>query len=51
MYVLMRFMVLTSSLGDLMEHQMLHYCKIILSINDRAFIYIYETIAIFSNRK
>ena len=32
-------MVLTSSLGELMEDQMLQHCKIVLNIHDRAFIY------------
>ena len=35
----MRFMVLTSSLGELMEDQILQYCYIVLNINDRAFTY------------
>ena len=40
-YIYKRFMILTSSLGELMEDQMLVYCLIVLNINDRAFIYIY----------
>ena len=36
-YILKRFMVLTSSLGELMEDQMLQYYQIVLNINDRAF--------------
>ena len=34
-------MGLTSSLGELMEDQMLQYYQIVLNINDRAYIYIY----------
>ena len=35
-------MVLASSLGELMDDQMLQYYQIVLNINDRAFaIYIY----------
>ena len=39
-YILKRFMVLTRSLGELMEYQILRYYQIVLHINDRAFIYI-----------
>ena len=31
-------MVLTSSLGELMEEKILQYYKIVLNINDRAFM-------------
>ena len=34
-------MVLTCSLGELKENQILQYCYIELNINDRTFIYIY----------
>ena len=34
-------MVLVSSLGELMDDQMLQYYQIVLNINDRAFAYIY----------
>ena len=37
----MRFIVLISSLGELMEDNMLHYYWIVLNINYRAYIYIY----------
>ena len=33
-------MVLISSLGELIENQMLQYCQIVLNIDDRPYIYI-----------
>ena len=42
----MRFMVLTSPHGELMENQMLQYCYILLNKNDRAFTVIYRYICI-----
>ena len=39
-------MVLTGSLGELMEDQMLQYFQIVLNTNDRAFTY--RNISIFS---
>ena len=40
-YIYKRFMVLTSSFGELVEDQMLQYYYIGLNINDRVYIYIY----------
>ena len=40
-------MVLASSLGELMDDQMLQYYQIVLNINDRAFAYIYIYIYIY----
>ena len=40
-------MVLTSSLAELIENQMLQYCKIVLYINGRAFTHTHTHIYIY----
>ena len=37
-YILKGLMVLTSSVGELMDDQMLQYYQIVLNINDRSFV-------------